>query len=128
MAMGFEVNHDAARGIIDVRYFDRVKVADRSAAMDQTLMILGATGVRRIAIDFNAARAGDDVFQDANAFATRIATNAALRQCRIAFIGAQSNRFNVVVETLAEGRGYGFRRFFERQPAVDWLMQCGPGD
>ena len=126
--MGFEVNHDAARGMVDVRYFDRVKVADRGAAMDRTLKILAATNARRIAIDFNDAVTGSDLFQDTNAFATRVSTNAVLRHCRIAFIGAQSNRFNVVVETLAEGRGYGFRRFFERQPALDWLMQFAPGE
>jgi hypothetical protein len=120
--MGYAVTRNEPQQIIEVRYFDLVTVAERAAAMDETLVILGATSLRRIAIDFNDARAGIEAFQDTNAFATRVATNALLRQCRIAFVGAASNRFNVVLETLSDARGYGFRRFFDRPSAIAWLL------
>lgn len=119
--MAYTVTRDEQLQLIDVRYFDRVTIAQRSAAMDETLVILRETDLRRIAIDFDEARVGSDLFQDTNAFATRVATEPLLRQCRIAFIGAASNRFNAVLEPLSDARGYGFRRFFDRTSALAWL-------
>lgn len=121
--MGFTVTRNEPLELVDVRYFDRVTIAQRAAAMDETLVILRETAIRRIAIDFDEARAGSDPFQDTNAFATRIATHALLRQCRIAFVGAATNRFNAVLETLSDGRGYGFRRFYDRNEAIAWLTR-----
>lgn len=77
--MTFEITQDRQRGIIDVRYFDRVTVGERMAAMEDTLAILREIDLRRIAIDFNDSRAGSEPFQVTNAFATWLATNALLR-------------------------------------------------
>ena len=120
--MAFEVSQDHERGLILVRYFDRVPVAQRAAAMDRTRVILGATGLRRILIDFDDATAPAEPLQETNAFATRVATDALLRECRIAFVGAASNRFNATLELLADNRHYAFRRFHSRPPAIEWLM------
>lgn len=121
--MGYTVTRNEPLQLIDVRYFDRVTIAQRAAAMDETLEILRETEIRRIAIDFDEARGGSDPFQDTNAFATRVATDALLRQCRIAFVGTATNRFNAVLETLSDARGYGFRRFFDRPSAIAWLTR-----
>ncbi|MGH8076744.1 MAG: hypothetical protein ACREPE_05395 [Lysobacter sp.] len=121
--MAYVVTRNEDLQMIDVRYFDRVTVAERAAAMDETLVILRESALRRIAIDFNDARAGSDFFQDTNAFATRVATNALLRECRIAFVGAATNRFNAVLESLSDARGYSFQRFFDRAAAIVWLTR-----
>ena len=104
-----------------MRYFDCVSVEQRGAAMDQTLVILRDSGIRRIAIDYDQARLRDDPVAIMSAFATRIATSAELRQCHIAFIGRRGHQFNITIETLASARGYGARRFFDRDSALAWL-------
>lgn len=124
--MAYEVTCNDALQLVDVRYFDCVSVEQRGAAMDATLMILRATGIRRIAIDYDQARLRDDPVAIMSAFATRIATNAELRECRIAFIGRARHQFNLTVETLAGARGYGARRFFDRDSAVEWLTAPTP--
>lgn len=120
--MAYEVTQNDQLRLVDVRYFDSVSTAQRGAAMDETLVILRATGIRRIAIDYDQAWLRDDPVTTMSAFATRIATNAELRQCRIAFIGKQGHQFNITVETLSSARGYGARRFFNRDSALAWLM------
>ena len=55
--MGYTVTRNDPLQLIDVRYFDRVTIAQRAAAMDETLAILRETELRRIAIDFDEARA-----------------------------------------------------------------------
>lgn len=119
--MAYTVTRDDQLQLVNVRYFDRVTVAQRGAAMDETLVILGESDLRCIVIDFDEALTGSDLFQDTNAFATRVATEPMLRQCRIAFVGAATNRFNNVLEPLSDARGYGFKRFFDRPSAIAWL-------
>jgi hypothetical protein len=120
--MAYAVTRNDPLQLVDVRYFDCVSVEQRGAAMDETLAILRATGIRRIAIDYAQARLRDDPVATMSAFATRIATNAALRQCHIAFIGKAGHQFNITVETLSSARGYGARRFFDRDSALAWLQ------
>ena len=119
--MAYEVTCNDPLQLVDVRYFDCVSVEQRGAAMDETLAILRDTGIRRIAIDYDRARLRDDPVATMSAFATRIATDAALRQCRIAFIGRAGHQFNITIETLSSARGYGARRFFDRDSALAWL-------
>ena len=119
--MAYEVTQNDPLQLVDVRYFDCVSVEQRGAAMDETLVILQAAGFRRIAIDYDQARLRDDGVVTMSAFATRIATNAALRQCRIAYVGKRGHHFNVTIETLSSARGYGARRFFDRDSALAWL-------
>lgn len=124
--MAFAVTRNDPLQLVDVCYFDSVSVNQRDAAMDETLAILRATDIRRIAIDYDQARLRDDPVAVMSAFATRIATNAELRQCRIAFIGRHGHQFNIVVETLSSARGYGARRFFDRHSALEWLQAQPP--
>ena len=119
--MAYEVTCNDQLQLVDVRYFDCVSVEQRGAAMDETLAILRDTGIRRIAIDYDQARLRDDPVATMSAFATRIATNAELRRCHIAFIGRRGHQFNITIETLASARGYGARRFFDRDSALAWL-------
>jgi len=120
--MAYEVTRNDPLQLVDVRYFDCVSVEQRGAAMDETLAILRDTGIRRIAIDYDQARLRDDPVATMSAFATRIATNAQLRQCHIAFIGKAGHQFNITIETLSSARGYGARRFFDRGSALAWLQ------
>ena len=119
--MAYEVTCNDALQLVDVRYSGCVSVEQRGAAMDETLAILRDTGIRRIAIDYDQARLRDDPVATMSAFATRIATNAELRQCHIAFIGRRGHQFNITIETLSSARGYGARRFFDRDSALAWL-------
>ena len=120
--MAYEITRNDQLQLVDVRYFDGVSVEQRRAAMDETLAILRTTGIRRIAIDYDLARLHGDPVAVMSAFATRIATNVELRECRIAFVGKPGHQFNLTVETLAAARGYGARRFFDRDSAMAWLM------
>ena len=124
--MSYEVTCNDPLQLVDVRYFDCVSVEQRAAAMDATLAILRATDIRCIAIDYDQARLRDDPVATMSAFATRIATSAELRECRIAFIGRAGHQFNLTIETLASARGYGARRFFDRDSAVAWLTAAAP--
>ena len=119
--MAYEVTCNDPLQLVDVRYFDCVSVEQRGAAMDETLVILRDTGSRRIAIDYDQARLRDDPVATMSAFATRIATSAELRRCHIAFIGRRGHQFNNTIETLSSARGYGARRFFDRDSALAWL-------
>ena len=120
--MAYAVTRNDPLHLIDVHYFDSVSVQQRGAAMDETLAILRATSIRRIAIDYEQARLRDDPVVVMSAFATRIATNAELRCCQIAFIGRRGHQFNITIETLSAARGYGARRFFDRASALEWLQ------
>ncbi len=120
--MAYAVTRNDPLQLVDVQYAGSVSVTQRGAAMDETLLILGATGIRRIVIDYDQARLRDDPVATMSAFATRIATNAELRRCHIAFIGRRGHQFNMTIELLSSARGYGARRFFDRDSALEWLQ------
>jgi len=120
--MAYAVTRNNALHLVDVHYVDSISIKQRGAAMDETLAILRATGIRRIAIDYDHARLSDDPIATMSAFATRIATDAELRRCHIAFIGRRGHQFNITIELLSSARGYGARRFFDRDSALAWLQ------
>lgn len=124
--MAHEVTRVDAHGLIAVRYRDNVTIESRLQAMRETLLLLGETGFRRILIDYVAAVHHVATFAESNAFASTIAHHPVLRQCRIAFVGSRGQQFNAVVETLADARRYPFRRFFDPQTALSWLMSDAP--
>ena len=120
--MTYQVTQNDQLQMVDVRYSGCVSVAQRSSEMDETLTILRATGIRRVVTDYELAQLGDDTVVSMSAFATRIATSATLRRCRIAYVGKQGHQFNATIEALAYARGSAFRRFFDRDSAVAWLL------
>ncbi|MFD0739835.1 hypothetical protein ACFQZQ_11130 [Lysobacter koreensis] len=120
--MAYEVKKDEQLEMVDVRYSDRVPVAERVLALDETLEILRATEIRRILIDYDRARLPDDPIPTQSGFATLIATNAELKRCRIAFVGRAGHTFNIAVENMSSARGYSFERFFDRDSALAWLL------
>jgi len=120
--MAYTVTRNDRLQMVDVLYFDGVSVLQRGAAMDETLAILAASDIRRIVIDYDQARLHGDPLAVISAFATRVATNAELRLCRIAFVGRRGHTFNLPLETLSSARGYGFQRFFDRDSAIAWLL------
>jgi len=119
--MPYDVQHDERAAHIDVRYSGCVSIAERTAAMNETLAVIRGHGPCRILIDFDQARLHDVPLAAQSAFATVIATRPELRPCRIAFVGHERNGFNTAIETLSAGRGYRFRRFFDRDTALAWL-------
>ena len=121
--MAYRVSLDTLRGIIDVRYWDCVPVEQRQAAFEQTSALLAEGAPRRILIDFSGARQTAEPLSRVSDFASRLAADEALRQCRIAFIGPASSRFNIALETLSSARGYAFRRFFDRDEGLAWLHE-----
>ncbi|MFP7723385.1 hypothetical protein [Lysobacter sp. A3-1-A15] len=112
---------DTLRGIIDVRYWDCVPVEQREAAFKETSALLGEGAPCRILIDFSNARQTAEPLARVSGFASRLAADEMLRQCRIAFVGPETSRFNMALETLAGARGYAFHRFFGRGDALEWL-------
>jgi len=119
--MAYRVLHDG-RGIVQVFYRGCVPVSQRAAALARTLVLLERHGDRRVLIDFTGARLADDPISRLNGFVTAVATSARLRECAIAFVGPPSNHFNDAFETLAQARGYDFRRFHARAEANAWLL------
>lgn len=124
--MAYEVSTNHQHQLIDVCYTGCVTIESRIAAMDETLALLDSTGYRRILIDYIEARAQLDSLASLSSFATLISSNAQLRQCRITFVGRQNQQFNAVIETLAEARHYPFRRFYDRESAIAWLLSDAP--
>ena len=121
--MAYRVTLDTLRGVIDVRYSDCVAVEQRQAACEETCALLEQGAPRRILIDFTKARQAAEPLSRVSDFASRLAADEALRQCRIAFIGPASSRFNIALETLSSARGYAFRRFFDREEGLAWLHE-----
>ena len=121
--MAYRVSLDTLRGILDVRYWDCVPVEQRQAAFEQTSALLAEGAPRRILIDFSGARQTAEPLSRVSDFASRLAADEVLRQCRIAFIGPASSRFNIALETLSSARGYAFRRFFDREEGLAWLHE-----
>lgn len=124
--MTYRVALDTLRGLIDVRYWDCVAVEQRQMAFEETRELLARGAPRRILIDFSAACQPAEPLAKVSDFASRLAADEALRQCRIAFIGPASSRFNMALETLSSARGYAFRRFFDREEGLAWLHDREP--
>jgi hypothetical protein len=124
--MAHEVSTDETHRMINVRYRGNISIDTRRQAMHETLALLEASGFRRILIDYVDAQYHLGTFAESNAFASTISNQPLLRQCRIAFVGSQGQQFNAVIETLADARRYPFRRFFDRESALAWLMTDAP--
>lgn len=124
--MAYEVSTNHERQLIDVRYSGCVSIENRVTAMNETLGLLDRTGYRRILIDYNQAQTHMDSMASMSRFATLISSNAQLRQCRITFVGDRNQQFNAVIETLADARHYPFRRFYDRESAIAWLLSDAP--
>ncbi|OHE83528.1 MAG: hypothetical protein A2579_01695 [Lysobacterales bacterium RIFOXYD1_FULL_69_11] len=121
--MAYRVTLDTLRGNIDVRYWDCVAVEQREAACQETCELLEQGAPRRILIDFTQARQVAEPLSKISGFASKLAADDALRQCRIAFVGPETSSFNVALETLSSARGYAFQRFFCRADAQAWLHE-----
>ena len=121
--MAYRIRVDTLRGVIDVHYRDCVAVAQREAACQETCVLLEQGAPRRILIDFTQARQAAEPLSRISGFASKLAADDALRQCRIAFVGPESSSFNIALETLSSARGYAFQRFFCRADALAWLHE-----
>ena len=119
--MAYRIRVDTLRGVIDVRYSDCVSVEQREAARRETCALLAQGVPKRILIDFTQARQAAEPLSRISGFASTLAADDALRQCRIAFVGPETSSFNIALETLSSARGYAFQRFFGRADAVAWL-------
>lgn len=124
--MAHAVSTDEARALINVNYSGIVSMEHRLDAMQQTLVLLASTRFKRILIDYLEATHQPASFESSNAFAATISNDPVLRHCRIAFVGGRRQQFNAVVETLADARRYPFRRFYDRETAIGWLLTDAP--
>lgn len=124
--MAHAVHTDEARALIEVCYSGHVSVEQRLDAMQQTLALLACTQFDRILIDYLDATHQPTSFASSNAFAATISNHPVLRHCRIAFVGGRRQQFNAVVEMLADARRYPFRRFYDRDSAIRWLLTDEP--
>lgn len=121
--MTYSVAPHATHRLIDVRYRGNVSIAERSAAHEETRVLLVQTGFLRILIDYTDAQPTSEPFATTAAFVNRISSDPLLRPCKIAFVGQPAQFFNVTVETLADVRHYPFKRFYDRSAALEWLDQ-----
>ncbi len=115
-----DVNRTAA--FASIRFSGLIAVAERGRALEEAMVVFADTGYRQVLVDFSAADFAVDDFDSSNALASRLAFNATLHSCRIAYLTKPGARVNPVVEALAAARGLSFRRFDERQRAMDWLL------
>jgi hypothetical protein len=119
--LAYTVRVDHHHGLVDVRYTGSVTIASRTQAYRETLVLLEQTGCRCILIDYVDALPQAERIADISAFVRQIACDPLLHACRIAFVGRRGQLFNATVEVLAEARHYPFRRFHDRESALEWL-------
>jgi len=119
--LAYTVRVDHRHDLVDVQYTGSVTIASRTHAYQETLELLADTGYRRILIDYVEARPQAERIVDISTFVRRISCDPLLHVCRIAFVGRNGQLFNATVEVLAEARHYPFRRFHDRESALEWL-------
>ena len=121
--MPYDLQLDAARGLLDLRYHGVVSVAQRLEAWAQTRPLLEASGVRRILIDLTTAVAAHEPLANTRRFVDRLTHEPLLLQSRTAFVAPPVHPANHLIELLAAAHHYPFERFVDRDAAIAWL--CG---
>ena len=109
-------------GLAAVTFRGDVSAADRLRALDEMLPRLERERGYGILIDMQGARAVSDTFEACNELARRLAGEARLRGCRVAYVYSLPGSANPVVERLAAARRFRFRRFPAVPEAIDWLL------
>ena len=124
--MPYDLNLDADRGVLDLRYHGVVSVTQRQDAWAQAKPMLEASGVRRILIDLTAAIAAHEPLGNARQFVDRLTREPILLQSRTAFVAPPVHPANHLIELLAAAHHYPFARFASRDEAITWLLGDAP--
>lgn len=124
--MPYTLRLDSAQALLDLRYHGGVSIAQRLQAAQEALLLLQASGVRRILIDLMQATGSNDSVDDFRAFVARITREPLFLQSRTAFVAPTVNYSNHLIEVLADAHHYPFSRFTDRDVALAWLLSDEP--
>ncbi len=124
--MPYTLQLDSAQALLDLRYHGVVSIAQRLQAAQEALLLLQASGVRRILIDLIQATGSHDSVDDFRAFVARITREPLFLQSRTAFVAPAVNYKNHLIEVLADAHHYPFSRFTDRDVALAWLLSDAP--
>ena len=120
--MSYEVETNHYLGLVVCTLWGVVWVEERAAALDEVLADMEPGRPYRILVDMIGASCANDSLEASAAFASRLASERALRGCRIAYLYPDGTRINQAVERLAQAREFRFRRFCATSEALDWLL------
>lgn len=124
--MSYEILVNDDHDLIEVRYRGTVPVAERERALEKVSTLIRQTGLRAVLINFSAAQAQSEGFENSNRFAAQLARDPNLRGCQVAYLAIDALQVNPVVEALAEARHFPLRRFHGRAEAIRWLDGRAP--
>lgn len=124
MAWDVEVNH--YMHLVVVTLWGRVTMAERACALDSVLAQMQGGRPYRILVDMIGAHGGGDRPRDVEAHVERLAHEAQLRDCRVAYLYPAGARANADVERHADARALPFRTFNAVNDALDWLLAPAP--
>lgn len=116
--MPYTLQIDPGLGLLDLRYHGVVSIAQRMQAAQEAIVLLRASGVRRILIDLTQATASNDNVDAFRAFTAHITRQPLFLQSRTAFVAPPVNATNHLIEVLADAHRYPFSRFTQRDVAI----------
>ena len=116
------VETDPNTGLIAATFYGELHVDERVATLDEVVGVIRTTGMSRLLIDLSLARIAPDGLSAANRLANRLARDAVLESCRIAYVG-RPTQHDPAVEVLASAKGFAAERFASRDEATAWLLE-----
>lgn len=115
------IETDPRFGVITTTFYGELHVDERWAALDKMVDEVRSTGVYRLLIDLSLARIAPDGLGAANRLANRLARDAVLDTCRIAYVTGPMQQ-DPAVQVLATAKGFEAGHFASRDHAVAWLL------
>lgn len=115
------IETDPRSGVIAATFYGELHVEERCAAMDEMVEQVRSTGTYRLLIDLSLARIAPDGIGAANRLANRLARDAVLDACRIAYLERPMQQ-DPAVQVLAPAKGFQAEHFASRAHAVAWLL------
>ena len=80
------IESDPRSGVIATTYYGELHADERCAAWDRMVDEVRSTGTHRLLVDLSLARIAPDGLGAANRLANRLARDAVLDDCRIAYV------------------------------------------
>ena len=115
------IETDPRSGVIATTFYGELHVAERCSALDEVVDGVRSTGRYRVLVDRSLARIAPDGLGAANRLANRLARDAVLEACRIAYVERPMQQ-DPAVQVLASAKGFEAEHFDSRDHAMAWLL------
>lgn len=123
--MAYQIESFESLSLVVVKYVGPVNCSERMRALDEASGIVDTSSLVRVLVDCRDCEWMDESFESSNELARRLALDARIESCRIAYLVDGLRRPRSNAELLAEARGFRSNRYDSLPLALDWLlMKC----